>query len=72
MTLMIKNELIDLLKNKETVISTVEISKIGEFFLVFADETMQQSFKHFISFVPNNITIDGRYNHNQKIKVDDD
>lgn len=56
-----------MLKSKETVISEIEIPKVGVFYLVFPDENTQREFKHYIAFIPTNITIDGKDNHRQKI-----
>ena len=65
-----KNELKLLLNNEKIEISEIEIPKTGRFFLVFPDKETQKSFKFYLSFIPTNITIDGKDNHNQKVYAD--
>ena len=66
-----KNNLSELLKLDSTIVSELEFPKIGIIYIIYSDKQIKKDMDHYLSFLPTNITIDGKDNHNQRVSTVD-
>jgi len=57
---LIKAEVFELLQKKNSVVSSMEMPRVGKISIVFENELQQKELKHIFSFIAIDIFFDGK------------